>query len=179
LVKAKPKPKAPVAVAKPGPDVKLKIARLHDRLMAEHLRELKEQQAKNSENGGPVLASKETTGSGYGVGPGSGSAGVAENVDLLIYLQGLQKKIKDAWHFAGNDPKLTATVTVGMNPDGSLNSVAVTESSRNPSFDDSVVRAIRLAAPFPAPPEKYSGQFTSGYPVIFNLGELKGEAGSG
>jgi TonB family protein len=87
----------------------------------------------------------------------------------------LQKNIKDAWNFASNDPKLTATVTVGINPDGSLNEVRVTDSSRNPAFDDSVVRAIRLAAPFPAPPEKYRSEFGSGYPVIFNLGAMKGD----
>ena len=68
---------------------------------------------------------------------------------------------------------MTATVTVGINPDGSLNAVRVSDASRDPAFDDSVVRAIRLAAPFPPPPEKYRAQFADGVPVIFNLGALR------
>jgi TonB family protein len=155
------------------------MAKLHAKLMAEHLRELAEDQAakkarNREDSGGPVLASRDTEGSGYGVGAGRGSAGILQSPEFLLYLQGLQKKIKDTWNFAGNDPKLTATVTVGINPDGSLNAVRVTDSSRNPAFDDSVVRAIRLAAPFPAPPEKYRSEFGGGYPVIFNLGALQG-----
>jgi TonB family protein len=84
----------------------------------------------------------------------------------------VQKKIKEAWSFAGNNPNLNATVTFGINPDGSLNSVRVTVSSRDPSFDDSVVRAIRRAAPFSAPPAKYSPQFAQGVEAAFKLGEL-------
>ena len=42
---------------------------------AEHLRQMKEEGSAAHEHGGPVLASRETEGSGYGVGPGHGSAG--------------------------------------------------------------------------------------------------------
>jgi TonB family protein len=162
------------ATPKPTPNVKQQLAKLRAKLMAEHLREMKEEGSEDHEDSGPVLASRESEGRGYGVGSGSGSSGVLQSPEFLLYLQDLQKKIKDAWNFAGNDPKLTATVTVGINPDGSLNEIRVTDSSRNPAFDDSVVRAIKLAAPFPAPPEKYRTEFAGGYPVIFNLGALKG-----
>jgi protein TonB len=177
--KPRPVPTTEMAEAtpKPAPNVKQQLAKLHAKLMAEHLRQMKEEGSAAHEHGGPVLASRETEGSGYGVGPRHGSAGILQSPEFLLYLQDLQKKIKDAWNFAGNDPKLTATVTVGINSDGSLNEIRVTDSSRNPAFDDSVVRAIKLAAPFPAPPEKYRSEFASGYPVIFNLGALKGDEG--
>jgi TonB family protein len=149
------------------------MRKLHEKLMAEHLKQMKEEAVRNQNNNGPVLASRETEGSGYGVGAGTGSAGVLENAEFLLYCQTVKKRIQDAWNFAGTNLKLTATVTVGINPDGSLNTVRVSDASRDPGFDDSVVRAIRLASPFPPPPEKYRAQFAEGVPVIFNLGALK------
>jgi TonB family protein len=153
------------------------MRKLHEKLMAEHLKELKE--ARTPGNGGPVLASRETEGHGYGVGAGAGSAGILQSAEFLLYCQTVKKRIQDAWNFAGNNPKLTATVTVGINPDGSLNAVRVSDASRDPAFDDSVVRAIRLAAPFPPPPDKYQAQFADGVPVIFNLGALESADESG
>jgi TonB family protein len=173
--KPAPTPQLAKATPKPTPDVGLEMRKLHERLMAEHLKEIKEQAARNHGNGGPVLASRETAGSGYGVGAGTGSAGILRSADFLLYCQTLKKRIQDAWNFAGKDPKLTATVTVGINADGSLNAVRVSDGSPDPAFDDSVVRAIRLAAPFPPPPEKYRTQFAEGVPVIFNLGALESD----
>jgi TonB family protein len=167
------------ATPKPTPNIGEEMRKLHEKLMAEHLKQVKEEAARSHGNGGPVLASRETAGSGYGVGAGSGSAGIVQSAEFLLYCQTLKKRIQDAWNFAGKNPKLTATVTVGINPDGSLNAVRVSDASRDPAFDDSVVRAIRLAAPFPPPPEKYRPQFAEGVPVIFNLGALEDAEESG
>lgn len=169
-----PTPELARVTARPTPNVRLEMRKLHEQLMAEHLKQMKEEASRTPRTGGPVLASRETEGKGYGVGAGSGSAGVLQNADFLLYCQSLKKRIQDAWNFAGKNPKLTATVTVGINPDGSLNAVRVSDASRDPAFDDSVVRAIRLAAPFPPPPEPYRTQFADGVPVIFNLGALEG-----
>jgi TonB family protein len=167
------------ATPKPTPNIEQEMRKLHQKLMAEHLKQMKEESARNNGNGGPVLASRETEGNGYGVGAGSGSAGILKSADFLLYCQTVKKRIQDAWNFAGRNPNLTATVTVGINPDGSLNAVRVTDVSRDPAFDDSVVRAIRLAAPFPPPPEQYRAQFADGVPVIFNLGALENGDESG
>jgi TonB family protein len=168
------------ATPQPTPNIKQEMRKLHEELMAAHLKQLKEEQAaRNHGKGGPVLASRETEGSGYGVGSGAGSAGILQSAEFLLYCQTVKKRIQDAWNFAGKNPKLTATVTVGINPDGSLNAVRVSDASRDPAFDDSVVRAIRLAAPFPPPPAKYRAQFADGVPVIFNLGALKNADESG
>jgi len=168
------------ATSKPTPDIGQEMRRLHQKLMAEHLKEVERAGTENPSSGGPVLASRETEGNGYGVGAGSGSAGILQSAEFLLYCQTLRKRIQDAWNFAGKNPNLTATVTVGINPDGSLNTIHVSDASRDPAFDDSVVRAIRLAAPFPPPPEKYRAQFADGVPVIFNLGALEnGDEGGG
>jgi TonB family protein len=107
-----------------------------------------------------------------GIGGGSGSAGIQQDPEFLLYYQNVQDKIKKAWSFAGSNPDLTATVTFGINPDGSLNAVTVTASSKDPAFDDSVMRAIRRAAPFTPPPDKYRPQFAAGIEAVFKLGEL-------
>ena len=167
------------ATPKPTPNLEQQMRNLHEKLMAEHLKQMKDAAARNHRNGGPVLASRETEGRGYGVGAGTGSAGILQSAEFLLYCQTVKKRIQDAWNFAGKNPKLTATVTVGINPDGSLNAVRVSDASRDPAFDDSVVRAIRLAAPFPPPPEKYRPQFADGVPVIFNLGALENSDESG
>ena len=166
-----------MAKAEPTPNVKQKLEKIREHLLAEHLKTIKSREAeknatKTEGSGGPVLAKADTPGKGMGVGPGTGSAGILQDPGFLLYYQDVQEKIKKAWSFAGSNPDLNATVTFGINPDGSLNSVQVTSSSRDPAFDDSVVRAIRRAAPFAPPPEKYRPQFSAGIEAVFKLGEL-------
>jgi TonB family protein len=172
-------PEMAEATPKPTPNIGQEMRNLHEKLMAEHLKEMKEASARNRGNGRPVLASRETEGRGYGVGAGTGSSGILQSAEFLLYCQTIKKRIQDAWNFAGTNSKLTATVTVGINSDGSLNAVRVSDASQDPAFDDSVVRAIRLAAPFPPPPEKYRDQFADGVPVIFNLGALENNDSGG
>ncbi len=128
---------------------------------------------------GPVVADRERAGTGMGVGPGTGSAGMLQDPGFVMYYQDVQDRIRRAWSFAGGNPDLSATVKFGINPDGSLNSLKVTESSRDPAFDDSVTRAIRAAAPFGAPPEKYREAFARGVPAVFKLSELQSGTASG
>ncbi|MGH6798093.1 MAG: energy transducer TonB [Roseiarcus sp.] len=168
-----------VAKASPTPNLRHQLDKVRAQLLAEEAR-----QPKNSDDetesasasapagGGPVAANSLSAGKGYGVGPGAGSAGIQQDADFLLYYQAVQKRIKDAWSFAGDNADLTATVTFGINPDGSLNSIKVGTSSRDPAFDDSVVRAIRRAAPFAPPPAKYRAQFASGVDAVFKLSEL-------
>jgi TonB family protein len=181
---AKPTPSRQVviAAAEPTPGIRQKLEQVREQLLREHLKELASARSRETEKngastasgGGPVVATSASAGKGYGVGPGNGSAGIQQDAGFLLYYQEVQKKIRAAWSFSGDNPDLTATVTVGINPDGSLNSIRVTESSRDPSFDDSVVRAIRRAAPFPPTPGPYRNQFADGLPAIFKLGDLQG-----
>jgi periplasmic protein TonB len=179
--KEKPTP-APEVIAKaePTPSIKQKMQKVREQLLAEHLKEVEAKAAaernaakpNESEDEGPVEANVENPGKGAGVGPGAGSAGIQQDAEFLLYYQQVQEKIKKAWSFGGNNPELTATVTFGINPDGTLSSIKVSSSSRDPAFDDSVVRAIRRAAPFPPPPDKYRSQFAEGVDAVFKLAEL-------
>ncbi len=199
--KAKPTPKVqparrhhgqpPVQVAKAErtPNVQEELAKIRANLLKEQLK--RDQQAK-SERGdedqgeetsatpskgdrgtGPVFADKKIEGSGYGTGSGTGSAGIQQDPQFLLYYRTVQQKIKDAWIFPGGSNDLTATVTFSIGPDGALTGIKLAQSSKDQAFDDSVVRAIRHAAPFPPPPEKYRSEFAGGVEASFKLGELK------
>ena len=67
---------------------------------------------------------------------------------------------------------MSADVEFSISADGTLNSVKIAKPSGDSAFDESVLRAIRRAAPFPPPPDRYRTQFSD---VIstFKLGELK------
>jgi protein TonB len=123
--------------------------------------------------GGPVVARNAIEGKGYGVGTGEGSAGILKDPEFLLYYKTVQDQIKKAWTFTGGSNDLTATVDFAIGPDGTLAGLKIGTSSNDGAFDDSVIRAIRRAAPFPAPPEKFRDQFSSGIKAVFQLGELK------
>ncbi len=126
-----------------------------------------------SAGGGPVVGSVASEGRGYGVGPGEGSEGILKDPEFLLYYKTVQDQIKKAWSFTGGSNDLTATVDFAIGPDGTLVGAKIGTSSNDPAFDDSVIRAIRRAAPFPPPPDKFRDQFSSGIKALFQLGELK------
>ncbi len=189
----KPKvPKSGSTVAKIAstPTVAQQLAKLKRQLLAEHVKELASNPPPEDEDdgdsessetpaargpagGGPVVASKPSEGGGYGVGSGTGSLGILQDPEFLLYYKTVQDQIKKAWTFTGGSNDLTATVDFAIGPDGALTAVKIGTSSNDPSFDDSVLRAIRRAAPFPAPPEKFRDQFSAGIKAVFQLGELK------
>ena len=127
----------------------------------------------DSSGGGPVAGPVASAGKGYGVGPGEGSEGILKDPEFLLYYKTVQDQIKKAWSFTGGSNDLTATVDFAIGPDGTLTVAKIGASSNDPAFDDSVIRAIRRAAPFAPPPDKYRDQFSSGIKAVFQLGELK------
>ncbi len=173
--RSKPAHEVVMARAEPTPDVKERLAALKEQLLKENLEHRKAAKAaqNSASGGGPVEASVPSEGSGYGVGSGTGSAGIQQDLQFLLYYRTVQERIKKAWNFAGGNGDLTTSVLFAIGPDGGLTGVKVTQSSRDPAFDDSVLRAIRRAAPFPAPPEKYRPEFAQGVEAEFKLGELK------
>jgi len=174
---SKPNPnEVVIARAEPTPGVKEQLAALRQSLLKEHLAEqAAEHKARTSgpSGGGPVVASVPREGEGYGVGTGKGSMGIQQDPQFLLYYQTVQDRIKKAWNYVGGSGDLTTSVTFAIGSDGALTGVKLTQSSRDPAFDDSVIRAIRRAAPFPPPPEKYRSEFGEGIDADFKLGELK------
>ena len=188
--KARNRPKSGSTVAKIAstPSVAQRMAKLRRELLEHHLKDLannppdedpgdEEEIPDTPETGpaggGPVVARTAIDGKGYGVGPGDGSAGILKDPEFLLYYKTVQDQIKKAWTFTGGSNDLTATVDFAIGPDGTLAGLKIGTSSNDGAFDDSVIRAIRRAAPFPAPPEKFRDQFSSGIKAVFQLGELK------
>ena len=179
-----------MAKAEPTPNVRQKLDKLRKQLLAESLKRKAEAAADGESDdddedlasppptngpkgGGPVVGSIANGGKGYGVGPGTGSVGMLQDPDFLLYYQAVQDKIKKAWSFMGGSPDLTATVDFSIGPDGSLSWARLATASKDSAFDDSVLRAIKRAAPFPVPPEKYRSEFMRGIEAQFALGDLK------
>jgi TonB family protein len=192
----KPKPAAPIVIAKASstPSVSERLAALKRKNFEEHIKNVAKKAAEEKNNpdedmdddsdedtsspagpsgGGPVVGKVASEGRGYGVGPGEGSEGILKDPEFLLYYKTVQDQIKKAWSFTGGSNDLTATVDFAIGPDGALIGAKIGASSNDSSFDDSVIRAIRRAAPFPPPPDKFRDQFSSGIKALFQLGELK------
>ena len=185
----RPKSGSTMAMIVATPSVEQRLAKLKRDLLAEHVKELEKNPppedegdddteapdttAKGPAGGGPVVASNASEGKGYGVRAGEGSVGILKDPEFLLYYKTVQEQIKKAWTFTGGSNDLTATVNFAIGPDGALTAVKIGTSSNDGAFDDSVIRAIRRAAPFPAPPEKFRDQFSAGIRAVFQLGELK------
>jgi TonB family protein len=179
-----------MAKAEPTPSVQQRLNKLRAQLLAESLKRRAENQEDEDDEGededtetapptsgppgaGPVVGSIPREGKGYGVGSGTGSEGMLQDPDFVLYYQAVQDKIKKAWSFMGGSSDLTATVDFSIGPDGSLTGVKLAAGSKDSAFDDSVIRAIRRAAPFPAPPDKYRSEFMQGIKAQFALGDLR------
>jgi TonB family protein len=184
----RPKSGSTVAKIASTPSVAERMQKLRQQLLAKHMKDLAETPPDDEEDdptevadnpptgpagGGPVVAPHAIEGKGYGVGTDVGSAGILKDPEFLLYYKTVQDQIKKAWTFTGGSNDLTATVDFAIGPDGTLAGLKIGTSSNDGAFDDSVIRAIRRAAPFPAPPEKFRDQFSSGIKAVFQLGELK------
>lgn len=190
-------PESTVAKAKPAatPNVAARLAALKRKNFEEHVKavakkaaeekKLAEAEAASDDDdesanstegpagGGPVAANVASPGAGFGIGAGKGSVGILQDPEFILYYKTVQDQIKKAWSFTGGSNDLTATVDFAIRPDGTLAGLKIGQSSKDSGFDDSVIRAIRRAAPFPAPPDKFRDQFSAGIEAVFQLGELK------
>ena len=189
IVHNPPKTKTPVQLAKAdkAPDVHEQFRKLQQQMLKNRIAEAKKRAAEDEDNpdadsdmvpdtdsadSGPVASNSNTAGKGYGVGAGTGSMGTLEDPAYVLYFRIVQQRVKDAWTFPGGSNDLKAELEFSIGADGALNSVKITKGSGDSAFDDSVMRAIKHAAPFPPPPDKYRSQF-SDIDTTFNLGELK------
>ncbi len=183
-----------MAKAEKTPDVEERFRKLKQEMLQKRLEEAREEAKKRADddssnddddsnaqpnsnaddNGehGPVVGLGNTPGKGRGIGPGEGSMGRLEDLQYLLYFRTIQQRVKDAWTFPGGANDLSADVEFSISTDGTLNGVKIAKGSGDSAFDESVLRAIRRAAPFPPPPDRYRAQFSD---VIssFKLGELK------
>ncbi len=125
------------------------------------------------------------SGSGAGTGespgavaPGVGGqgGGIAKGFEFVVYYNRMRNLIKERWVWAGRRNDLEVTVRFGIAESGEIAGVKVVHASGDPSFDNSVLRAIRNASPLPPPPESYRKDFTN-VELTFRPKELSGGEG--
>lgn len=110
---------------------------------------------------GEVLSS----GTGEGVGAaslgqgGRGGAGVVKGIDFVIYQNRMLSTIKENWAWPGQRSDLKVVVHFGIKENGEIFGLKIVQPSGDPSYDESVLRAVKKSSPLPAPPESYRKDF--------------------
>lgn len=100
---------------------------------------------------------------------GEGGGEMTRGLEFIMYTQQLQRRVQESWIVAEKKPGLVAAVSFRIQPDGDIQELELTQSSGDSVFDQSVVRAIRKAAPFPPPPQSYSQEFAA-QKIFMNFG---------
>jgi colicin import membrane protein len=115
--------------------------------------------AKNDQ-GEPLSA-----GSGEGLGAqslgkgGVGGEGVLKSVEFIAYQNRLVNTIKANWAWAGRRSDLKVVVQFGIRENGEVSGLRVVQRSGDPTYDESVIRAIKRSSPFTSPPEAHRKEF--------------------
>jgi len=110
---------------------------------------------------GEVLSS----GTGEGVGAaslgqgGRGGAGVVKGIDFVIYQNRMLSTIKENWAWPGQRSDLKVVVHFGIKENGEIFGLKIVQPSGDPSYDESVLRAVKKSNPLQAPPESYRKDF--------------------
>jgi TolA protein len=106
-----------------------------------------------------------SAGSGEGVGAqslgkgGVGGEGVLKSIEYIKYVNYMQATLKANWAWAGPKRSLRALVRFGVKDNGEIVGIKIVQSSGDPLFDESVVRAVRKSSPLTAPPENHRKDF--------------------
>lgn len=105
-----------------------------------------------------------SAGSGEGVGaaalgPGGRGGGIVKAIEFLVYRNQMLRLIRDRWTWVGKRTDLEVTVRFGIRENGEIAGLKLTRASGDPTYDDSVIRAVTRASPLPPPPENYRKEF--------------------
>jgi colicin import membrane protein len=93
-----------------------------------------------------------------GVG-GRGGPGVVKGIDFIIYQNRMLSTIKENWAWVGQRSNLKVVVHFGIKENGEIVGLKIVQPSGDPSYDESVLRAVKKSSPLAAPPESYRKDF--------------------
>ena len=106
-----------------------------------------------------------SSGSGEGAGAaglgqgGRGGPGVVRGIDFVVYQNRIFGTIKENWAWPGQRSDLRVVVQFGIKDNGEIFGLKIVKPSGDPSYDESVLRAVKKSNPLPAPPESYRKEF--------------------
>jgi TonB family protein len=90
---------------------------------------------------------------------GVGGEGVLKSVEYIRYVNYMQATLKGNWAWAGPKRSLKALVRFGVKENGEITGVKIVQSSGDPLYDESVIRAVKKSSPLTAPPENHRKDF--------------------
>jgi TolA protein len=124
------------------------------------------------EAGQPVLSGPAEGPGAAAPGEGGTGGGIVKGVEFIVYRNRIFQQIKDRWTWIGKRSDLEVTVRFGIQDNGEVFGLKVTQSSGDASFDSSVLRAVRSASPLGSPPESYRADFRD-VEIIFRPKDLR------
>jgi len=136
---------------------------VRNRLIQAALERVKQRAEKRTED-----RKSESKKAGIGPGKGQGAAvseqngrggGILKGLEFLIYRTRMLYKIKERWTWVGKNSDLEVTVRFGIQENGEVVKLRIVEASGDPSYDESVIRAVRKASPLPPTPVVYRKDF--------------------
>lgn len=83
----------------------------------------------------------------------------AAGIAFLDYHNRMLSLIRERWAWAGSRQDLAVSVRFGIQENGEIIGLKIVSQSGDPSFDDSVLRAVSNANPLPPPPASYRKDF--------------------
>ena len=112
-------------------------------------------------------AKGETLSSGAGEGEGAaalgqgwrGGPGIVKGMDFIIYQNRMLSTIKENWAWVGQRSNLKVVVHFGIKDSGEIVGLKIVQPSGDPSYDESVLRAVKKSSPLSPPPESYRRDF--------------------
>lgn len=110
---------------------------------------------------GEVLSAGAGEGDGAAaIGPGGrGGPGIVKGIDFIAYQNRMLSTIKDNWAWVGQRTNLRVVVHFGIRENGEIVGLKIVTPSGDPSYDESVLRALKKSSPLPAPPESHRKEF--------------------
>lgn len=110
---------------------------------------------------GEILSSG--TGEGEGAAAlgqgGRGGPGIVKGMDFIIYQNRMLSTIKENWAWVGQRSNLKVVVHFGIKDSGEIIGLKIVQPSGDPSYDESVLRAVKKSSPLSPPPETYRKDF--------------------
>lgn len=131
----------------------------HQQLAAQQQQETQRRQEEaqrlQAQKGGPAtstVAGREPGAATFTAGGTGTGGGIVKSPEYIRYYNEMRARIKNSWTWPGRRADLKVTVTFSVQDNGEINGLRIVHSSGDRSYDESVVRAVRKASPFPPLP---------------------------
>jgi colicin import membrane protein len=136
------------------------LDRVRERLIQSAVDRAKSRSESAQSSKGDVISSGPAEGEGAAaLGPGGRGGGVVKGMEFIIYQNRMLSSIKDNWAWVGQKSNLRVVVHFSIKDNGEITGLKIVQPSGDPSYDESVLRAVKKSSPLPPPPESSRKDF--------------------